>query len=522
MRGPSLAPDAPGIRRPISRRAVLRTSAIGAAAVSTGAFPSLLSATPASAARGFVSNDADLHLLRRATWGATAAALRRVRQTGRDRWLEQQLDPDSVNDGFCEDLIADRFPRLDWSIRTAHDRLDFGWDLMFDLGVATLARACWSERQLLEVMVDLWSNHLNVTNPSDAGWDCRHDYDRTVIRRHALGKFSDMLRASATHPAMMTYLNNAESTKDLPNENYGRELLELHSVGVDGGYDEHDMRNSTLVMTGFGIDWDTGEFAYHDWAHHTGHVHVMGWSSPNRSARGGYRVGLDYVDYLARHPSTAIHVATKLARRFVSDEPGRGLVDSLAETYLHHDTAIVPVLRRLFRSREFRDSIGVKIRRPMQDLVATVRILGIRPDRSGNEGMYGLYWMLSELGDAPAAWTQPNGYPDDTDAWRSAGGSIGRWNMHMSLAAHWWPDKLVAPPIRRLLPRNLPSTHGKLIDALGRRLAFRTPSDEHRDAVLGFIGRAAGDPLSEDDEAVGWRLPYLAALILDSPYHEVR
>jgi hypothetical protein len=94
--------------------------------------------------------------------------------------------------------------------------------------------------------------------------------------------------------------------------------------------------------------------------------------------------------------------------------------------------------------------------------------------------------------------------------------------MHMSLAAHWWPDKLVAPPARRLLPRNLPPTHGKLIDALGRRLAFRTPSDEHRDAVLGFIGRAAGDPLSEDDEAVGWRLPYLAALVLDSPYHEVR
>ncbi len=87
-------------------------------------------------------------------------------------------------------------------------------------------------------MVDFWSNHLNVTNPSDAVWDSRHDYDRTVIRKHALGKFSDMLVASATHPAMMTYLNNAESTKDSPNENYGRELLELHSVGVDGGYGE--------------------------------------------------------------------------------------------------------------------------------------------------------------------------------------------------------------------------------------------------------------------------------------------
>jgi uncharacterized protein (DUF1800 family) len=321
---------------------------------------------------------------------------------------------------------------------------------------------------------------------------------------------------------MMTYLNNAESTKDLPNENYGRELLELHSVGVDGGYDETDMRNSTLVMTGFMIDWETGEFDYGAWAHHTGHVRVMGWSSPNRDAGRGYQVGLDYVDYLAHHPSTARHIATKLARRFVADDPDRGLVESLAEEYLDHDTAIVPVLRKLFRSNAFRASIGDKIRRPMQDVVSTVRILGIRPDAHGNEGMYGLYWMLSELGDAPMAWSQPNGYADVADAWRSAGGLLSRWNAHMSLAAHWWPDELRGPNLRALLPRRLPSTHGRLVDDLARRLVFRTLAERHRDAVLGFLGVSAGTPLAEDDAALGWRLPYLVALILDSPYHEVR
>jgi uncharacterized protein (DUF1800 family) len=506
----------------VSRRSLLRTSALGALAVGAGGIPSIVAAEPATAAPRFVSNDPDLHLLRRATWGVTPASLARIRKLGRSRWLEEQLEPDSIDDRACEDLIAERFPRLDWTIRRAHDTLEFGWDLMFDLGVSTIARACWSERQLLEVMVDLWSNHLNVTNPSDSVWDSRHDYDRVVIRKHALGRFANMLRASATHPAMMTYLNNAESTKDLPNENYGRELLELHSVGVDGGYDEHDMRESTLVMTGFGYDWETGEFAYHDWAHHTGHVHVMGWSSPNRSAKGGYDVGLDYVDYLAHHPSTAVHIATKLVRRFVGDDPSPALVDRLAETYLDRGTAIVPVLRQLFRSKEFERSIGEKIRRPLQDQVATVRALGIQPDRSGNDGMYGLYWMQSGLGDAPMAWSQPDGYADDADSWRSAGGSIARWNMHMSLAAHWWPDKLVLPPLRDLLPRKLPSTHGKLVDALGKRLVSRALSNEHRDAVLGFVGRSAGDPLHEEDEAVGWRLPYLVALILDSPYHEVR
>jgi uncharacterized protein (DUF1800 family) len=248
----------------------------------------------------------------------------------------------------------------------------------------------------------------------------------------------------------------------------------------------------------------------------------MGWSSPNRDAGRGYQVGLDYVDYLAHHPSTARHIATKLARRFVSDEPDRGLVESLAEEYLDHDTAIVPVLRKLFRSNAFRASIGDKIRRPMQDVVSTVRILGIRPDAHGNEGMYGLYWMLSELGDAPMAWSQPNGYADVADAWRSAGGLLSRWNAHMSLAAHWWPDKLRAAKPRTLLPKRLPRTHGDLVDALARRLTFRALAPEHRDAVLGFLGRAADDRLDEDDEAVGWRLPYVVALILDSPYHEVR
>ena len=112
-------------------------------------------------------------------------------------------------------------------------------------------------------MCDFWSNHLNVTNPSDRVWDNRQDYDRRVIRKHALGRFEDMLIASATHPAMLLYLNNADSTKDNPNENYGRELLELHTVSVDGGYNEQDMRNSTLIMTGFGVNWTAGHVPVH-------------------------------------------------------------------------------------------------------------------------------------------------------------------------------------------------------------------------------------------------------------------
>ena len=522
MRGPATAVRddlAPSV---VPRRSVLKGAAVGGALVATGAVPQLLAQVPVSAAEAasFVSNDPDLHLLRRATWGITAKTLKEIQRLGRDDWLERQLDPGSIADGLADDVMA-RFPRLEDSMRQVWDTQDFGWDWMFDLGVSTLARACWSKRQLLEVMVDFWSNHLNVANPSDNVWHSRHDYDVTVIRAHALGKFSDMLAASARHPSMMLYLNNAESTFENPNENYGRELLELHSVGVDGGYDEDDMRASTLVMTGFGFDWDTGLYQYHPWAHHVGPLRVMGWSSQNGN-KDGEAVGLDYVDYLAHHPSTARHIATKLVRRFVSDTRQDGLVDTLAEIYLDNDTAIPPVLRKLFRSNAFADAIGAKVRRPLEDLVATVRTLKIKPDANGTQGLRSLYWMAEGLGHAPLAWGPPNGYPDDADSWRSAGGMIGKWNSHVALAAHWWPEELVLPPLERLLPNALPDTHGGLVQALAEALVFRKLSKPRRDAVLALVGRSAGDPLDGDDEAVGWRLAYLVSLILDSPYHAIR
>ncbi len=510
----------------LSRRRVLRTAALGAGvAVGGTALSTLLGPVPAIAGgepTAYVPADLDLHLLRRATYGATPGLLKQARSMGRNAWLDKQLAPASIDDSACEALIADRYPHLSWTLDQAWNNLDGDWSLMMELGQAAIARAAWSKRQLLEVMVDFWSNHLNVTNPFDGGWWGRHDYDKRVIRKHAMGRFHDMLVASATHPAMMLYLNNAESTKDNPNENYGRELLELHTVGVDAGYSEEDMRQSTLVMTGFGMDWDNGHFVYSPWAHYTGPVEVMGWSAANNRASRGYDVGLSYLSYLAHHPSTAQRIARKLCQRFVADDPPQTLVDKLAAAYLAADTAVVPVLRKLFRSPEFAASLGAKIRRPMEDTVATLRILGVKADPSGTDGIQGLYWMIGDLAQAPMAWSPPNGYPDDAASWRSAGGTLGRWNMHMSLAAHWWPDSLVLPPLRNLLGTVNPKTHGELVDLLAKRLVFRTLSTAHRAAVVGFLGKLPSDPVNRDSEAMGWRLPYLVALILDSPYHEVR
>ena len=317
---------APTLEQPtISRRTVLRTGAVGAGAVALGGLGlDLTLATNAAAATptSFVGTDPDLHLLRRATWGPTKESLAEIRKLGRAKWLEQQLHPNTIKDDFCDGLLQKRYKGLEWNITQARAHLaDFSGDLMWDLGQAALLRAAWSKRQLFEVIVDFWSNHLNIANPFDSGWDNRHDYDRVVIRRHALGRFEDMLIASMQHPSMLYYLNNAESTKDDPNENYGREFLELHTIGVDGGYDEDDMRQSALVLTGsVGRLGDRPvQVLRRRPLHREGlgdEVELPQQEGPRRAQRRQ-----ELREYLANHPSTAKHIARKLCERFVADVP---------------------------------------------------------------------------------------------------------------------------------------------------------------------------------------------------------
>jgi uncharacterized protein (DUF1800 family) len=510
-----------------SRRHLVRTAGtVGVVKTGTDRPQVVRAGTAAAAvtpAGPLVATDPDLHLLRRLTFGPTPASVAELKRLGQRTWLHRQLNPSSIDDAACAHLISTRYPHTLWTIPQARKGLDaFSWDLMFELGQATIARATWSKRQLLEVMVDFWSNHLNVTNPSDSVWDSRHHYDRLVIRRHALGRFEDMLLASAQHPSMLNYLNNNESTKYALNENYGRELLELHTVGVDGGYDETDMLNSAQIMTGFGVDYDTGLYRYTPSDHYTGKVRVMGFHNPNTTGKGGHDVGVAYLKYLAHHPSTAQRIASKLCLRFVSDAPPAPLVNHLAQVYLANKTAIVPVLHALFTSPAFHHATGKKVRRPFEDLVGTLRVLDYRPDAHGTAGVQGLYWMSQDLGQAPMAWPQPNGYPDEALSWQSAGGVLARWNSHMSLAAHWWPSSLRQPALRTLLPKKLPGTYGAFVDDLAKRLVFRKLTPAHRKAVLTFLGHPASDPLTSSSEAVNWRFAYVVALILDTPYHSLR
>ncbi|MBV9290989.1 MAG: DUF1800 domain-containing protein [Frankiales bacterium] len=511
----------------VSRRGVLAAAAAaGGLAVASSATPAAAASSNAAASHRRRGAALRLHLLKRATFGPTPASLHDIDKRGFQHWLERQLDPASIHDPEG-DAVRRLYPELRWSIPQARANIEqFSWDLMFTLGQATLAQAAWSRRQLFEVMCDFWANHLNVTNPSDNVWDNRHHYERYVIRAHALGKFSDMLVASAKHPAMLQYLNNADSTKDAPNENYGRELLELHTVGISAGYTEAMMVDSARMMTGFTVGED-GNYVYEPSIHWTGKLRILDFSNANTSPNGE-ALAVRYLHHLAMHPSTAHQIAQKLAIRFVADEPPKALVRRLAHVYLANGTAIKPVLRALFASAEFA-AAPEKVRRPYEDLLATMRVLGVGLHRGSDttaarSGLESLYWMVQSAGQAPGAWDLPNGYPDVATAWQSAAGALSRWNFHQSLAAGWWPDKshVHVADCRSFLPHKLPATYGGLIDHLSERLLFRRLPHAHRTAALRFCEAHASTPLSSSSEWVSWRLPYLCALILDSPAHLVR
>ena len=355
----------------MQRRTLLRAATAGAAAAAVSApAPARAWAPPkppseTTQARRLAVRErltptpAKHHLLLRTTYGITPALLAELDARGTRGWLDDQLTPERIDDGACDQIVA-RFPLASATPPELYRALDNGsWDGMRDVSSMTLARATWSKRQLFEVMVEFWSNHLNVTCPSSEVWSSRGSYDRDVIRKHALGTFSDLLVASCTHPAMLQYLDNLESRGANPNENYGREVLELHTVGRDAGYGQAGVVDSARAFTGLtvwnpwngGTDTTYGTLRYRaDW-HYVGPLRVLGWLHPNADRTQGVQVATSLARYLAAHPATAARLAHKLAVRFVSDSPPPALVDRLARIYLDSGTAIVPVLRRCSPAR---------------------------------------------------------------------------------------------------------------------------------------------------------------------------
>jgi len=494
--------------------------------------PTLLYPTAAEAAAGTAvtvptildTSDPVVHLLRRATFGPTPALVDEVHAVGIDAWLATQLQPLTIADPEG-DLVWGAFPLA--SADPAEVQASVGryrWDAMLDFSAATMARQMWSNRQLYEVMVDFWANHLNAPTPGPGSWDVGGSYQRGVIRTHALGTFTDMLLAAGRHPAMLRYLTATQSTKDSVNENLGRELLELHTVGVSSGYTETDVRNSAYILTGRTVVGQDGPgpestFRYDPDKHWVGPVTVLDFRHDNATADGGLEVGDAYLRHLAAHPSTAATIARKLAVRFVSDIPPATLVDRLAAAYLDNGTAILPVLDTLFRSAEFWAAVGQKTRRPLENITASVRALGCVPTGDIPHSVGVLHNAAFNAGQRPLGWPAPNGYPDVHAAWRSAGNMVETWNTHRMLVFDW-EDGLTRPDPVGLLAGLPSATVGEYVDSLCRRLCFQAFQPAHRDALVAFLGGDPAAPLAP--HLAGEDAGQAIALVLDSPYFSLR
>jgi len=278
------------------------------------------------------------HLLSRFGFGPTPSSLTTLQAKGPFGWWNEQVLLARRYPGHSAvPAVAAAGPLLSMGpaqVRAAQKAAgnEYSWDLMDQVTLVTLGLQAWSPAQLYERVVDFFANHLNVGNHADDQTWVRQTMDRDVVRRHAFGRYSDMLLASARNPAMLRYLNLAESTKALVNENYGRELLELHTVGITARYSESDVKDSAKILTGRTLDADSN-YLYRPERHWTGPVKILGFTHSNGDPNQGEAAGDAYLRYLATHPATAATLARKLCVRFVSETPSAALVSAVANTY---------------------------------------------------------------------------------------------------------------------------------------------------------------------------------------------
>jgi hypothetical protein len=465
------------------------------------------------------------HLALRFSYGPTPSLRREIRQLGAQAWFKRQLTPSKIPDRAGDDLASwwpslRRTPEDLWA-RTQSE-VEPGWQVMEDYQRWVLMRRVSSRRQVLEVMTEFWENHLHVPTDADAVFTHRVSYGN-ALRAGALGKFSDLLFTATTHPAMGIYLNNAESTAKSPNENLGRELLELHTVGR-GNYSEDDVKASARILTGWRVDvWKTFTAAYSPDDHATGAVRVLGFTDPNRKS-DGRELTRRYTDYLATHPQTAQRIARRLAVKFVRDDPPQSLVDALARTYLKHDTAIVPVLLALVASPVFSASRGTKVRDPGEDVVATWRSLQVKARKpvSPESGAESILWQTSDLGQRPFSWSRPDGAPITNAAWASTGRMTGSWGMHYAMAGGWWPrNELKYKSPEAWLPRKS-VRFDDLVDHLSQELLSRPATKHLMKACCQALDVKQSARIDKDHAVVKWQMPLLITTLLDSPDHMTR
>ena len=397
--------------------------------------------------------------------------------------------------------------------------------IIAQLQASRILRAVYSERQLQEVMVDFWTNHFNIFFGKGADRWLLPAYDRDTIRPHAMGKFSTLLQATAQSPAMLFYLDNFQSVSPNANggrvqemmmnaqqrprrginENYARELMELHTLGVDGGYTQKDVTEVARCFTGWTIFQPrggaaainalrgeeartrrpAGSFFFNMRAHDDGEKVVLGNKIP---AGGGFNDGLKVLDILARHPSTAKFIATKLVRHFVSDNPPPQLVNRVAAAFTKSDGDIRETLKAIFFSKEFYspEAHRAKVKRPFELAVSAIRVLGA--DTNGGPGTH--QW-IARIGEPLYGFQTPNGYSDAAESWVNTGGLLERMNFGVALAGNRVQGTKV--DLAQVVKQN--TDKNKMVDESLRTILAGEVSAATRDSLMKKVDPA--DPVTK-------------------------
>lgn len=517
-----------------------------------------------------------VRMLRNLTFGhtpATVAEFNALGATDAERlanWVEWQLDWTHIDDSALDARIAGAdyttlaksipqlwadhiVPNPDWLVRLRP---------AFEIQRLQWVRATFSRRQLREMVVAFWHNHFNVHATHWSSGPMFVHYDRDVIRPNALGNFRTMLEAVATSPSMLFYLNNNANRRAGPNENWARELMELHTLGavnyhgfvdpanmpadpVDAsypaGYTDIDVYEVARAFTGWAVKeghWEfpaenDGTFVYRPTWHDTGTKTILGKALAADQA--AMKDGRDVLDRLASHPGTARFVCTKLIRRFISDAPPASLVASAAQVFRQNWQApdqIEQVLRHILTSTAMYNAWGNKVRRPFEALVAGLRASGsdwtLRMGVDGDRASH-FVWLASLTGHTPFNWAPPNGYPDVAGAWSGSGAMAMTWKM-LNWLTETNDNGALLMPIVPLSRANVPTwTAFALVDYWCNRLLGYLPSPERRETLARFLAQN-GDPASyviqdTDSWAAGdlkkhynhQRLRSMVTLILLSP-----
>ena len=406
----------------------------------------------------------------RTTTADLVETYRRVQQARRREQMEQRAAGDTISRRNARrDALQDN-PELRDLARRAQR-------VVGDVQSAQLARAVKSERQLQEVMVDFWENHFSVFAGKGQTRLFLASYDRDVIRPRALGKFRDLLGAVAKSPAMLFFLDNWQSASDSVhptlaraggalvrrgaagarprfrpgvavapqparrrglNENYARELMELHTLGVDGGYSQSDVVDVARALTGWTIDMRSGTFVFRPEMHDAGTKTVLGVAFP---AGRGIDDGEQVLDIVARHPSTARFISTKLVRRFVNDSAPPALVERCAAVFQRSDGDIRETVRCIVTSPEFfsRAAYRAKVKTPFEVVASALRALNAAPDTTPRTAQ-----IVARLGQPIFGRQTPDGWPDRADAWMNTGAILGRINFGLAVAGGRVPGVTLA------------------------------------------------------------------------------